>query len=96
MTTIQHLQTQRVITETCNHSFQNIVQLLDSKRIWMSIEEYAEYHGTSRSSIEKAIASGIINVENGGLKKGTEKRGATKLIFRFFNHLIGQVNYPQI
>lgn len=96
MSTLENLTTQQVVTNTFNQSLENLLRLMDEKRLWLSIEEYSEYHGTSKSSVEKALASGIINTDNGGLKKGCEKHKAKKLIFRFFNHQIGKIDYPMI
>lgn len=96
MSTLENMTTQQVVTNTFNQSLENLLRLLDEQRLWLTIEEYAKYHGTSKSSVEKAISNGVINTDNGGLKKGCEKPKAKKLIFRFFNHLIGRVDYPNL
>lgn len=96
MSTLQSLQNEALIKQTCSEVTQNLLLLLSESQIWLTIEEYSQYHGVSKSSVEKAVANGMINVNNGGLKEGSDKPKARKLIFRFFNHLSGRINYPKL
>lgn len=96
MASLSEYQNERLIKKTCDEMFHRMLLVIDESRIWLSIEEFAEYHGTSRSSVERALANETINVDNGGLKAGTDKPKAKKLIFRFFNHLTGKVEYPKL
>ena len=96
MSALQNLKTENIVKQAVSQTIQNLTLLIDEKKIWLSIEDYAKYHGTSRSSVEKAIVGGLISIQNGGLKDGTDRLKARKLIFKFFNHLVGKVQYPQL
>lgn len=96
MGTLADKHTERIVLRTTEKLFENLLQIMDTKSLYLSIDDYAKYHSVSRSSIEKAIKSGMINEHNGGLKKGSGERNTHKRIYRFFNHLTGKVDFPTI
>ena len=96
MSTIHSLQTQATIQQTCTQTIHNLILQMNERQICLTLEDFSVYHSTSKSSIEKAIQSGMISVQNGGLKDGTDKPKARKLIFKFFNHHTGKIDYPRL
>ena len=68
--------------------------LFNQEYIWVSLRDYAKYHGLSSKTVYRAIESGRISEKNGGLAFGSSKPKARKRLNRLFDIELGRVHIP--
>ncbi len=72
-----------------------IQHMFSMDQLWLSVEDYARFHGLSEKSVRRAIEAGRISVKKGGLAPGSDVSGARKRIHRFFDPSLEKVIWPK-
>jgi len=74
----------------------NRIQLMFSMdQLWLSVEDYARFHGLSAKTVRRAIEGNRITVKKGGLAPGSDLRGARKRIHRYYDSHLEKVVWPK-